>query len=85
MVELLPGRLSARIGTITENPTALIHRHQGLAGEWNQLEIIARGNTLIHIINGKVISVSVDDNPDFRAFQGILSLQLAGQRPDLYL
>ena len=78
MVELLPGRLSARIGTITENPTALINRHQGLAGEWNQLEIIARGNTLIHIINGKVISVSVDDNPDFRAFQGILSLQLEG-------
>jgi hypothetical protein len=25
-----------------------------------------------------VISVSVDDNPDFRAFQGILSLQLEG-------
>ena len=78
MVELLPGRMSARIGTITDNPTALIKPHQGLAGEWNQLEIIARGNTFIHMINGRVISVSVDDNPDFRAFQGILSLQLEG-------
>jgi hypothetical protein len=78
MVELLPGRISARIGTITDNPTALIKPHQGLAGEWNQLEIIARGNTLIHMINGKAISVSVDDNPDFRAFQGMLSLQLEG-------
>ena len=78
IVELLPGRLSALIGTITDNPTALIKQHQGLAGEWNQVEIIARGTTLIHMINGKVISVSVDDNPDFRAFQGILSLQLEG-------
>ena len=78
VVELLPGRLSARIGTITDNPTALIKPHQGLAGDWNQVEIIARGNTLIHMINGKLISVSVDDNPDFRAFQGILSLQLEG-------
>ena len=78
MVELLPGRVSARIGTVAENPTTLIKPHQGLAGEWNQVEIIARGNTLIHMMNGKVISVSVDDNPDFRAFQGILSLQLEG-------
>jgi hypothetical protein len=78
MVELLPGRISARIGAITDTPTALIKPHQGLAGEWNQLEIIARGNTLIHMINGNVISVSVDDNPDFRAFQGLLSLQLEG-------
>jgi hypothetical protein len=78
MVELLPGRIAARIGTITDNPTGLIKAHQGLVGEWNQLEIIARGNTLIHMINGKVISVSVDDNLDFRAFQGLLSLQLEG-------
>ena len=29
-------------------------------------------------MNGKVISVIVDDNPIFRAFQGILSVQLEG-------
>jgi hypothetical protein len=32
----------------------------------------------VHIIIGKVVSVTIDDNPDFRAFQGILSLQLEG-------
>ena len=31
-----------------------------------------------YMINGHVISVSVDDNPEFRAAQGILSLQLEG-------
>ena len=78
IVQLQPGRVSARVGTVSDNPSALIKPHQGLAGEWNQVEIIARGNTLIHMINGNVISVSVDDNPEFRAFQGILSLQLEG-------
>ena len=78
IVELLPSRVSARIGTITDNPAALIKPHQELGGDWNHVEIIARGTTLIHMINGKLISVSVDDNPDFRAFQGILSLQLEG-------
>ncbi len=52
--------------------------HKGVDGEWNQIQIIARGNTLVHMLNGKVISVTIDDNPDFRAFQGILSLQLEG-------
>jgi len=78
IVELLPDRTTARIGTITDTPAALLKPHQGLAGEWQQFQIIARGNTLIHMVNGKVISVIVDDNPTFRAFQGILSLQLEG-------
>jgi hypothetical protein len=75
-VELLPGRTSARIGTVTDAPASLIKPHNGLDGEWNRIEIIARGNTLVHMINGRVISVTIDDNPEFRALQGILSLQL---------
>jgi hypothetical protein len=78
IVQLLPDRTTARIGTVTDTPGALFKPHQGLEGEWQQVQIIARGNTLIHMVNGKVISVVVDDNPTFRAFQGILSLQLEG-------
>ena len=52
--------------------------HAGKDGEWQQVEIIARGNTLVHILNGQVMSVTIDDNADFRALQGILSLQLEG-------
>src|SRR5205814_9107023 len=29
-------------------------------GEWNQVEVIADGNTLINIINGQILSVLVD-------------------------
>ena len=33
---------------------------------------------MIHILNGTVMSITVDDDPAARAFQGILSLQLEG-------
>jgi len=47
-------------------------------GEWNQVEIIARGNTLIHMLNGKVFCVVIDDDAARRALKGIISLQLEG-------
>lgn len=78
MVLLLPGNCSARIATITANPAAAVKPHLGRDGEWNQIEIIARGHTLTHMINGQVITVTIDDNPVARAPQGIMSLQLEG-------
>jgi hypothetical protein len=78
VVQLLPGRKFIRIGTATENPAAAVKPHKGLDGEWQQAEIIARGNTLVHMLNGQVITVTIDDDPELRALQGILSLQLEG-------
>jgi hypothetical protein len=78
IVQLLPDGRNIRIGTVTENPAQLVKPHKGLDGEWNQIQIVARGNTLVHILNGQAITISVDDNPEQRANQGILSLQLEG-------
>ena len=78
IVQLLPSGQSIRIGTATENPVQFIKPHKGLNGEWNQIQIVARGSALVHIINGQVITISIDDNPAARANQGILSLQLEG-------
>ena len=64
---------------MVENPASLIKPHLGLDGEWNQIQILARGNTLVHMINGRVITVTIDDDPGMRAHQGILSLQLEGK------
>ena len=75
---LLPGGCKILLGTITADPKAAVKPHQGLDGEWQQIEIIARGNTLVHIINGQVMSVTIDDDAAMRASQGILSLQLEG-------
>ena len=78
MVELLPGGDAVRIGSVNANPIAAVKPHRGLDGDWQQVEVIARGSTLVHILNGQVMSVTVDDDPMGRAYQGILSLQLEG-------
>ena len=66
------------MSVINDTPKSVVKPHMGKDGEWQQVEIIARGNTLVHILNGHVISMTIDDNPTFRALKGILSLQLEG-------
>jgi Domain of Unknown Function (DUF1080) len=75
---LLPGNCKILLGKLPGDAKAAIKPHQGFDGEWQQIEIIVRGNTVIHIMNGQVMSVTVDDDPVARAPQGILSLQLEG-------
>lgn len=45
-------------------------------GDWNQVHIIARGTMIAHIINGRVMSLFVDDDPNGRMAEGKLGLQL---------
>ena len=78
IVQLAPGGVKFVIGRAADNPSQYTHENKGLDGEWNQVEIIARGNTLIHILNGHVITVTTDDDPARRAAQGMLSLQCEG-------
>ena len=47
-------------------------------GEWNQVEIIAEGNTLIHIINGHIMSVLVDTDPEHAKAKGLIALEIEG-------
>jgi 3-keto-disaccharide hydrolase len=75
---LLPGNCKILLGKLPGDAKAAIKPHRGLEGEWQQIEIIVRGNTMIHMINGQVMSITVDDDPVARAPQGILSLQLEG-------
>jgi hypothetical protein len=77
IVELLPGKQN-RLGTVHTTPTAAVKPHNGWQGEWQQAQIIARGNTLVHVLNGQVVTITIDDSPEDRAPQGILSLQLEG-------
>jgi hypothetical protein len=44
--------------------------------DWNDIEIIARGNTLIQLINGRVMSAIVDDDTVNRKMQGEIGIQL---------
>ncbi len=44
--------------------------------DWNQFHVIARGNILIHILNGRVMAAFVDDDATNRAMKGLIGLQL---------
>jgi hypothetical protein len=74
IVQLFPNGLRFVIGRTTENPMQFIKPQ----GEWNQVQVIVRGNTMIHILNGQVIAVTTDDDPVRRVSQGLLSLQCEG-------
>jgi Domain of Unknown Function (DUF1080) len=47
-------------------------------GEWNQVEIIADGNMLTHIINGHIMAVLVDTDPKFSQANGLIALEIEG-------
>lgn len=44
--------------------------------DWNELHIIARGNTIIQLINGRVMSMVVDDDTANRKMDGKIGIQL---------
>lgn len=44
--------------------------------DWNLMHIIARGNTMIHIMNGQLTSVFIDDDAQNRAMSGLLGFQI---------
>jgi hypothetical protein len=46
------------------------------ADDWNQLHIIARGATVMHIINGRLMSMCIDEDEKGRIPEGLLGLQL---------
>lgn len=45
-------------------------------GDWNQYHLIVRGNTLIHLLNGHVMAVVIDDDAEFRKMDGLLGVQV---------
>jgi Domain of Unknown Function (DUF1080) len=50
-------------------------------GDWNQVHLIARGNTLVHIVNGRVMAVCIDDDVKGRSLAGLIGFQLHSGPP----
>lgn len=49
--------------------------------DWNEYQIIARGNVLIQILNGRVMSMLVDDDAANRKMDGLIGIQLHAGEP----
>lgn len=45
-------------------------------GDWNQYHLIVRGNLLIHILNGHIMSEVIDDDTEHRKFSGLIGVQV---------
>lgn len=44
--------------------------------DWNQFHVVARGGTLVHILNGHVTALFVDDDAKNRTLKGLIGLQV---------
>ncbi len=49
--------------------------------DWNEYTITARGNHLVHLLNGYEMIEMIDDDPQGRAMEGILALQIHAGPP----
>jgi hypothetical protein len=52
-----------------------------IGDDWNSLHLIARGNQLMHIVNGHVIAIFIDDDTVHRRTEGELGLQIHEDTP----
>ena len=62
------------IGNLQQSPDelkAIIRKD-----DWNQVHLIARGNTIVQILNGAVTSIVVDDDTKNRALGGLIGFQM---------
>ena len=73
-VEIGPDGVSRMIGNLERNADEL--KALIKAGEWNTVHLIARGNTIMNIVNGHVTAYIVDDDAKGRALKGLLGFQI---------
>ena len=45
-------------------------------GDWNEYHIIIRGNVLMHMINGQMMSMVIDNDPANRRMEGLIGVQV---------
>jgi hypothetical protein len=76
LVQSLPGKLPRLVGNIGDRAQLGTYVKDG---EWNQYTIIARGGVILHILNGQLMAVLVDDDPaSSNNVSGLFGLQIEG-------
>jgi hypothetical protein len=72
-VRMEPGKRPRSIGSLGDRDALM---GKMVSGDWNTLHIIARGNQLTHIVNGHVMAILIDDDPEARKMKGVIALQI---------
>ncbi len=47
-----------------------------ITNDWNSYHLIIRGNVLVHILNGRLMCVVIDDDPVGRKMEGLIGVQV---------
>ena len=68
-----PGPTRQQIGTLEDGESL---KQYVKVNDWNTFHVIARGNTLIHILNGHVTAIFIDDDETNRAMKGVIGIQI---------
>jgi hypothetical protein len=76
VVEIVPGKVQRLIGNVGNREELGGYQK---ATDWNQLTMVVRGGTFIHILNGQLMAVQVDDDPaSSNNISGLIGLQIEG-------
>ena len=73
-INIGPDGVSRQIGSLEMNADEL--KSLIKVNDWNTVHLIARGNTIMNIVNGHVTAFIVDDDPKGRAMKGLLGFQI---------
>jgi len=76
VVDSAPGKPPRLVGNIGDR--SALGGYEKVS-DWNQYLIMARGGTFIHILNGQLMAVYVDDNPQSSNNQsGVIGIEIEG-------
>jgi len=67
------GRTPGLVGSLGDNAAL---RDWIKTDDWNALHLIARGNMLIQVLNGHVMSMLIDDDTEGRRLDGLIAIQV---------
>ena len=72
MTHVLGGRKPIILSSLGDSKELAVF----ISVDWNSYHLIIRGNILIHILNGHLMSVVVDDDAANRTFGGLIGVQV---------
>jgi hypothetical protein len=72
LTHVVGGRPPVLVSTLGD-PAEL---ERAVTDDWNAVHLIVRGNTATHIINGRVMSVTIDDDAPNRPADGLIGVQV---------
>lgn len=76
VVQTMPGRIPQLVGVIGDRNQLGTYVKDGA---WNQYTIVARGGVILHILNGQLMAVLIDDDPtSSNNVSGLIGLQIEG-------